>query len=83
MFTALKPFHDIRSDYLVMDKIKNGLRPERPINATVLGLSDGMWYSMTKAWSVDPHQRPMLGELDIVILGHVVGCSQHTYAGFV
>lgn len=46
-----------------------GLRPERPIGARVLGLSDNFWKLITRAWSHDSSQRPKLPEIVNFVAG--------------
>lgn len=71
MFTGRIPFDDIRHEGQLYGRINQGFRPERPADAAVLGLSDSIWSSMTKAWSPDPQQRPTLVELNMELLSQV------------
>ncbi|EIN12108.1 hypothetical protein PUNSTDRAFT_62220, partial [Punctularia strigosozonata HHB-11173 SS5] len=64
IFDGRIPFHDVRIDYVVVLKVKDGVRPSRPTSARDLGLDDDLWELIETCWASDPAQRPsMLGIL--------------------
>jgi len=58
VFTGLIPFHLYRRDPAVISSIKSGERPGRPLEATELGLTDGLWNLIRSAWAEDTTKRP-------------------------
>ncbi|EIN07908.1 kinase-like protein, partial [Punctularia strigosozonata HHB-11173 SS5] len=63
IFEGRIPFHEIRVDYVVVLKIKDGVRPPRPADTTGLGLDDEMWGLIQDCWTADPSQRPTMSRV--------------------
>ncbi|KAH9930840.1 kinase-like domain-containing protein [Fomitopsis serialis] len=63
VFTRKIPFPNVRSDGSVIRRIINGERPQRPMEATSLGLSDTVWSIMEQCWRADPSARPSMTDV--------------------
>lgn len=61
VFTGAVPFADItdRAGQLVRH-VAAGMRPQRPLEAHALGLTDNVWLTMEKCWQGDPGLRPSI-----------------------
>jgi hypothetical protein len=58
VFSGHVPFYEYPRDATVLFKVALGIRPERPPEATALGLSDDIWSMMEMCWQVEWHRRP-------------------------
>ncbi|OCH88987.1 kinase-like protein [Obba rivulosa] len=71
VFTGRIPFYELSREASVMRAIVTDRRPQRPIHATSLGLSNRIWDLMQRCWSSFPSDRPdmtdVLGCLDRVL----------------
>ncbi|OCH92339.1 kinase-like protein [Obba rivulosa] len=69
MFAGCPPFHELRRDPVVIRRVVQGLRPERPEAADALGLTDRLWELLERCWHVKWDHRP---DMD-AILEYVTG----------
>jgi hypothetical protein len=58
VFTGRVPYHGDPRDATVLFKVTMGIRPERPVKAAALGLSDLVWSLMEDCWQHKWEQRP-------------------------
>ncbi|OCH91148.1 kinase-like protein [Obba rivulosa] len=58
VFTGKIPFYNLHHDATVIYKVLSGVRPERPSQATGLGLFDAVWDVITQCWKGDQTARP-------------------------
>jgi len=63
VFTRKMPFPNVRSEGNVICRILSGERPQRPMEATSLGLSDTVWSIMEQCWRADPPARPSMTDV--------------------
>lgn len=56
------PFPDARPNGKVVRIITSGTRPDYPVEAVSLGLSDGVWSVMKECWAADPTMRPTISQ---------------------
>ena len=69
VFTGLVPFHLYQRDPAVISGVMSaGKRPERPSQATELGLTDGLWDLIQSAWAEDATKRPSVPTIIDVLL---------------
>jgi len=57
-----QPFPDMKLPELVF-RVSSGLRPEKPANAEVIGVSDSLWELIEKCWVDDRMRRPQIEEV--------------------
>ncbi|KAI0728846.1 kinase-like domain-containing protein [Fomitopsis betulina] len=62
VFTGKVPFPDARPNGKVVRIITSGTRPDYPVEAVSLGLSDGVWSVMKECWAADPTMRPTISQ---------------------
>jgi hypothetical protein len=55
--TGTIPFNQF-GNLAVIPKVTNGVRPERPTHAEVLGLTDTVWGLMEACWNQQWNERP-------------------------
>ena len=60
MFTGRIPFYNVTRDATVVFRVILGIRPERPADATALGLSDEVWALMETCWCPQWQKRPRI-----------------------
>ena len=48
---------------VIISKISDGIRPDRPHEAEKLGLTDSLWEMTVRCWHQDPAQRPNIKEV--------------------
>jgi len=60
IFTGRVPFCDTAMEARVIYSVTSGRRPERPMAATVLGLSDSIWSVMERCWRENTRNALML-----------------------
>jgi len=75
VFTGLIPFYSYRYNPAVIKGVMSGERPERPSEATELGLADDLWELIQSAWAEDVSRRPSVPTiidflLQVMTLGH-------------
>lgn len=58
VFAGRVPFHECPNEGQVIHKILHGRRPERPEEASGLGLYDDVWDLMVTSWHEEPRRRP-------------------------
>ncbi|KAI0938512.1 hypothetical protein AcV5_000179 [Taiwanofungus camphoratus] len=58
VFAGRVPFHECPNEGQVIHKILHGRRPERPEEASGLGLYDDVWDLMVTSWHEEPQRRP-------------------------
>ncbi|KAF9460455.1 kinase-like domain-containing protein [Collybia nuda] len=70
IFSGNIPFYDINSDYPVILKVMQGIRPPRPSHfepsgesCDSLGLDDHMWNILEDCWLPEPTSRPGISEV--------------------
>ncbi|OCH86998.1 kinase-like protein [Obba rivulosa] len=63
VFTGRRPFHTWNHQGTVYVQILKGTRPQRPLAATPLGLSDAVWDLMEHCWGADPQARPVVSDV--------------------
>jgi len=51
------PFFQSRDD-AVMLRVVRGVRPDKPVNASELGVSDIPWKMVERCWNHEPKRRP-------------------------
>lgn len=51
------PFREY-TDLAVLVEIQNGKRPQRPVNAASLGITDSIWMLLEQCWDWEPSYRP-------------------------
>lgn len=61
------PYNELRNDMQIAIQVVKGLRPSRPTDAEMFGLSDEVWDVMTRAWSADAGERPSLSAIAQVL----------------
>ncbi|EGO00235.1 hypothetical protein SERLA73DRAFT_107260 [Serpula lacrymans var. lacrymans S7.3] len=59
------PFHEMRSEYQVIQAVTKGVRPARPLPAIcdARHLDDDMWRVIGHCWVSDPHTRPTVSQI--------------------
>ncbi|OCH88103.1 kinase-like protein [Obba rivulosa] len=58
VFTGHIPFFEIQSAAGVITRVLDKKRPQRPLQATGIGLSDEVWDIMEQCWRHEPDARP-------------------------
>lgn len=58
VLTGLRPFHHLYVDKQILLAIIRGERPEKPLDAESLGLSDALWGLLQSCWSESSSARP-------------------------
>ena len=58
VLTGLRPFHHLHGYYKIASAIIRGERPEKPLDAELLGLSDALWGLLQSCWSESSPTRP-------------------------
>jgi hypothetical protein len=48
---------------VVVLKVKDGVRPPRPVDTLGLGLDDNLWSLIEKCWLADPSHRPPMSDV--------------------
>ena len=66
VFTGKLPYSSGRSAR-IQHQVLCGLRPERPLSATRLGLTNPVWSIMERGWKADRRQRPSIGRILTVL----------------
>ena len=56
------PFHNVR-DTEVVYKVIQGERPAIPVNASEVGISEGLWKLLVKCWNHNYTERPQINEI--------------------
>ena len=62
VLTGLKPFHHLRGITFILPVLR-GKRPEKPLGAESLGISDVLWELVQSCWSPKSSSRPTAREL--------------------
>ena len=62
MLTGLTPFHPLR-DTEIAFKVLQGHRPTKPINASDVGISEGLWSFLARCWNINDAKRPRVNEI--------------------
>jgi len=57
ILTGTTPFPN-ESDEEIVDKVTEGLRPDRPFDSPSQGLLDELWEQIVVCWNQDPNERP-------------------------
>lgn len=57
VLTGMVPFHDLRTDAVMM-RIVRGIRPERPHNSHAVGFIDPIWTIVEGCWKENRYLRP-------------------------
>ena len=57
------PYHDFPDDIAVIVAIMDGVRPEKPDNATLLGFTEELWDIVEQCWSEDRRARPVVEDI--------------------
>ena len=70
VLTGLKPFHQMRA-FSPMAAVLRGQRPEKPLDAESLGLSDKLWWLVQLCWSELSSDRPTA----LKLLNHLSSAS--------
>jgi hypothetical protein len=70
LFALQAPFPRIRSDAVVVWKVRTGERPPRPEGCEPVGFSEKLWDAMQRGWAKTPEERPPLGEFYALPDGH-------------
>jgi len=66
IFSGKFPFANIQDTVDVIGQISSGVRPERPerpAEATEVGLTDEMWKIAEDCWQADRDRRPQIAEV--------------------
>ena len=63
MFTGKEPFPEIEQPNMVVTRVTDGERPQRPQESTTLGLSDELWAVIQSSWSHEVVDRPSLSTI--------------------
>jgi len=63
VLTGELPFHGIQQSALVYVVVQEGKRPDKPQNASSIGLSDLLWSFVQRCWDADMKLRPGAGEV--------------------
>ncbi|KAF9649111.1 kinase-like protein [Thelephora ganbajun] len=71
------PYVEIQSDFLVVNTIMEGVRPEKPVGATRLGFTEGLWRILESCWLEDRSERPSVKN----ILPCLNDAAAHWYMG--
>ncbi|KAF9641989.1 hypothetical protein BDM02DRAFT_2861287 [Thelephora ganbajun] len=71
------PYVEIQSDILVVNTIMEGVRPEKPVGATRLGFTEGLWRILESCWLEDRSERPSVKN----ILPCLNDAAAHWYMG--
>ena len=58
IFSGHTPYDEYRYDATAQWKILSGVRPERPVHAIAMGLSDLVWDLIPRCWHADRRMRP-------------------------
>lgn len=58
VFSGCIPFHHLPYNGSVRTQVLRHKRPERPVEATNIGLTDIIWSLIEKCWAQDAKQRP-------------------------
>ena len=61
VFTGQVPFPDCRTSAVVMKKLIDGERPQRPPKGKKLGLSDNLWEITQSSLAHEAKERPLVG----------------------
>ena len=69
VLTGETPFHRLRQTQLMYYAME-GKRPEKPENASTIGLSDSLWNLTQRCWNTDEELRPNVEEV-VTHLGEV------------
>lgn len=59
VMAGLLPF-SLNSTYAVMNKVLSGVRPDRPMDAVSIGLSDDLWDIVEDGWKQQCAERPTI-----------------------
>lgn len=60
IFSGKPPFYELPRDPVVIRRVLQGVRPERPPASDTLGLSDKLWNLLEHCWHVQPQERPSM-----------------------
>ena len=71
VLTGEIPFRGVRQTELGYSTVQ-GVRPDKPWNASAIGLSDPLWRFVQRCWDGDVKLRPKVGEV-VVHLEEAVG----------
>ncbi|EIN07822.1 kinase-like protein, partial [Punctularia strigosozonata HHB-11173 SS5] len=64
IFAERHPFYNIPHELVVLLKVRDGKRPERPLHARALGLDDFIWSNViSSCWVARPSERPRILEV--------------------
>ncbi|KAG8702311.1 hypothetical protein FRC08_003569 [Ceratobasidium sp. 394] len=66
ILTSSMPYQEVRHDWDVVDRIRQGLMPTKPTNSPSEGLAHlqgTVWPILEKSWTYDPTLRPDIGEV--------------------
>ena len=62
VLTGETPFHRLRQTQLMYYAVE-GRRPDKPDNASAIGLSDSLWSLVQRCWNMNAESRPNVGEV--------------------
>ena len=62
VMTGEVPFHQITNDAIVISKLHNEARPDRPASREFVerGLTDALWGLIGRCWVEGPNERPSM-----------------------
>jgi hypothetical protein len=62
VLTGETPFHDLQ-EVQVIESVLDGLRPEKPQDASAIGISDSLWDFVRLCWDAERTRRPAAMEV--------------------
>ncbi|KAF8517253.1 kinase-like domain-containing protein, partial [Hysterangium stoloniferum] len=65
ILTGKLPYYQIKNDPVVIMKITRGKIPPRPELSAAPFLSDHIWDLCEQCWRLDPHERPLMRQIDL------------------